>query len=421
MKQIMTIFGFTFRDAIKKKVFIISTIIILALILILSVLPTLINHFSKEEGTEPSASEKHEKTGKSSVCYYIDEDDIIKNAIEVLSDNYKHIRFEKGTALKIDEYAEFIRHDGKISSILVNKDSNGLVFVTITNKDFMSGIPTAAVIEVLSDKYIANMLEAQGIDKEIIEFTQMRLNYSENYIGNMDFSKYMLGLILTMLIFFAVYFYGYGVSMSVATEKTSRVMETLIVSAKPSRVLIGKCLGMGVVGLFQFTLILVFSGICYKIFIPSGFTLFGMPVYLSAFNTKSVVFILIYFILGYTLYAMMNAVSGAYVSKIEDLNSAMMPVMLIALLSFYISYFSIMESGNSIIHKIAMYVPFCSPFIMPFKLLDNNLTALELFISIAALIIAIAIVTAVSIKIYSASVLNYGKKLKLKDLYNTKV
>ena len=67
----------------------------------------------------------------------------------------------------------------------------------------------------------------------------------QDIAGQMDLSGYALGLILTVLMFFAIYYYGYGVSMSVATEKASRVMETLVVSAKPSRLLIGKCLAMG--------------------------------------------------------------------------------------------------------------------------------------------------------------------------------
>mgnify|MGYP000594530332 FL=1 len=67
----------------------------------------------------------------------------------------------------------------------------------------------------------------------------------------MNLTEYVVGLLLTFVMFFAVYYYGYGVAMSISSEKTSRVMETLIISAKPSKILIGKCLAMGVLGLLQ--------------------------------------------------------------------------------------------------------------------------------------------------------------------------
>ena len=71
------------------------------------------------------------------------------------------------------------------------------------------------------------------------------ISYTTVPAGKMDVTGYSLGIVLTLLMFFAVYFYGYGVAMSVASEKTSRVMETLVVSAKPSRIF-GKCVAMGV-------------------------------------------------------------------------------------------------------------------------------------------------------------------------------
>lgn len=412
MKQVMTIFTFTFREGIRKKAFIISTVIILALVLVLAVIPALIN---RPDAGDPDTAD----TGpveKSNVCYYVDEDGLINGAIEALSEKITDTRFEKGDASKIDEYKAMIKNDGKTSLIITSKDQEGSPFITVTTMNFRTGISESYVAEILSDIYIYNTLAKQGIDKDTIEFAQSRLDYTVEYAGDMDFSGYILGMLLIILIFFAVYFYGYGVAMSVATEKTSRVIETLIVSAKPSRILIGKCLGMGAVGLLQFILIVAFGGFCYRFIIPDSFTLFGMELSLSAFTFKSALFTCIFFILGYILYAMLHAVSGAFVSKIEDLNSAMMPVMMVVLISFYVAYFSMMSPENSFIEKITMYVPFCAPFAMPFKLLTSELPYSDLVISVLILIVTIVIVTILTIKIYSASILRFGKGAKLKEL-----
>src|SRR5690606_11215873 len=94
----------------------------------------------------------------------------------------------------------------------------------------------------------------------------------------MDITGYSLGIVLTLLMFFAVYYYGYGVAMSVASEKTTRVMETLVVSAKPSRILLGKCIAMGVLGLIQLSLFIVTAAVGYALIVPKGFTIGGVPL-----------------------------------------------------------------------------------------------------------------------------------------------
>lgn len=424
MKQIMIVFGYTFRDAARKKAFIISTVIMILLIIILFSIPKLTTLFSNDNNTDSNVNigdNSGTVADTNKTCYYIDENNLISGSEQVLSSLYPDVKFVTADKSMIDGYKKEIEANGDLSMIIVTEQDT-LPFITVVSKDFMSGIPVDAVAGLLSKTYISNTLTLQGIDSDTIAFAQMQLPYASDMVGNMNMSGYVLGIVLTMLIFFAIYYYGYGVSMSIASEKTSRVMETLIVSAKPSKILLGKCLAMGALGLCQFGGTIIFAAACYRVLIPDDFLLMGMPLSLSAFTVGSAILIIVYFILGYSLYAVMNAVCGASVSKIEDLNSAMMPVMMIAMLSFYVGYFTaISGSGNGLFQKIAMYIPFCSPFIVPFKLLNSDISALDLVISITALVIAIVVITYVSIRVYSASVLHYGKKLKFKEAYKTKL
>lgn len=209
-------------------------------------------------------------------------------------------------------------------------------------------------------------------------------------LGKMDMTGYVLGIVLTMIVFFAVYYYGYGVAMSVAAEKTSRVMETLIVSAKPSRILLGKCLGMGVLGLFQMGLFLLVGGAGFALLVPEDFTIMGMPLALSSFTVPSALLVLVYFLLGYALYAMLNSVCGATVSRAEDLNSAMMPTVLISVISFYAA-FMVMFLPDEGLKRIVTYIPFTSPFVMPFRLLNDTVPAADIAISVGLLLVAIVL------------------------------
>jgi ABC-2 type transport system permease protein len=218
-----------------------------------------------------------------------------------------------------------------------------------------------------------------------------------------------------IMLFFAVYYYGYGVSMSVASEKTSRVMETLLTSTKPSKIILGKSAAMGLLGLLQLAIIILTGAVTYKVFFPKDFMVFGQSVDLSSFTPYVIFMVFTYFILGYTLYAMMNAVVGATVSKAEDINSAIMPISFVSIISFYLAYGTIFLP-NGAVAVAASIIPFSSAFSMPCRLIIADVPTWQVAASLFAMIIAIVLMSWISIKIYSSAVLHYGRRLRMKDL-----
>lgn len=408
MKQIFTVFAFTLKDAIRKKAFIISTAIILALIIGGSAALAIFMGSSDEtdEGTDEAP--------QKNICYYLDEHDILPGAAEALTVLYD---VKEITAAEKEDVVAQIKEDKSISLLEVSA-KNSQPLVTVYSKDFMSGAGTniSSVSQIINEVHSMNVLVNSGVDPDLVILSRQPVQYETVFAGEMNASAYVIGIVFTLLMFFAIYYYGYGVAMSVATEKTSRVMETLIVSAKPSRILLGKCFGMGVLGIIQFAMIVLTGGLCLKFIIPSELLTQGSEFSLSVLNAETVAVMFVYFVLGYSLFAVMNAVSGALVSKIEDLNSAMMPVMLLSMVGFYLGYFiNLISPGNGTIQKIAMYLPISSPFIMPSSMLSNSIEPYQVVISVLILALSVIAVGALSVKIYSASVLHYGKKLKFKD------
>lgn len=411
MNQIKTVFKFTLKDALRKKAFKISTVIMLIIILILTLLTKILPNDSDDS---------QQKQFNNYSLVYIDSENLIPKGDEALVNTMPGLKIIKGNLSNIEQYKTQVNEDKNKIIVRVEKQDS-LPFITIICKDFMTGVPSSLITDTLSKSFVINSLIENGVDSATAQLSQVQLQSSSEYTGDMNFSGYAVGILLTLLIFFAIYYYGYGVAISVATEKASRVMETLVVSAKPSKILIGKCLAMGTLGLIQFAGIFLFTALCVKTFVPTGFTIMGMPLSFSAFTWQSALLIFLYFILGYTLYAVLNSVCGASVSKIEDVNSAMAPVIFIAMFSFYLGYFTAVSGAEGLITKIAMYLPFSSAFIMPFKLLNGDVATVDLAVSIALLILFIVIITLISIKIYSASVLHYGSKKKLSELYKTKL
>ena len=192
-------------------------------------------------------------------------------------------------------------------------------------------------------------------------------------------------------------------------------MELLVTSTKPSKIILGKSAAMGLLGLFQMFLVAVTATLTYKLTFPEDFKILGSQLDFSNFTPFSILMIIVYFILGYSLYAMMNAVAGATVSKAEDVNSAIMPISFISMFAFYFGYFALsVPNGN--VAVAASIVPFSAPFSMPCRLLATEVPTWQIAASLGSLAITIILIAWISIKLYSNAVLHYGKRLKIKDL-----
>ncbi len=420
MRDILTVFRFTLRDGARKKAFWVTTIIVLVLIVGICCIPRVMELFSggstPEPGTEAPGSSTGEPVEKTETCYLIDEQQLIPGAAEALAAALPQADVIAGEESQLDSYKTEAEEDNSIYIVQVLPSEQGaLPKVQFYVHDILSGAPTDTVTAVLKTTYVSQALQSAGVSADMAALALSDMTYDMAIVGKMDMSGYVLGILLTMLTFFAVYYYGYGVAMSVASEKTSRVMETLVVSAKPSRILVGKILGMGVLGLLQMLMFLVVGALGYTLLVPEDFTIGGMPLALSAFTPASAVLILVYFLLGYALYAVLNSVCGATVSRTEDLNAAMMPTVFISLIAFYAAYM-VMFIPNEAAKRIVTYIPFTSPFLLPFRLLNETVPATDIAISLVLLVVCIALVALLSIRIYSASVLHYGQRLKLKDI-----
>ena len=114
-------------------------------------------------------------------------------------------------------------------------------------------------------------------------------------------------------------------------------------------------------------------------------------------------------------YALLYALTGSTVSKPEDIQSANTPVALLAVIGFYLSYFTMMNPTSDL-NTFAALFPISSPFCMPFRVMMGIASGVEVAISIAILLVTILVIAKVAIKIYSNAILNYGTKMSLKDM-----
>ena len=124
---------------------------------------------------------------------------------------------------------------------------------------------------------------------------------------------------------------------------------------------------------------------------------------------------IIYFILGYFTYALLYALTGSTVSKPEDIQSANSPVAILAVVGFYLSYFTMMNPASEL-NVFASMFPISSPFCMPFRIMMGLAKPTDVIISIVILLITGIIIAKIAIKIYSNAILNYGTKMSFNDI-----
>lgn len=415
MREFLEVFKYTFKDSIKKKTFIISTIIILVIIIAAMLIPAIVSNVQSSNKGGDNKSSGNAASAERSIVYLVDKSGYFENSINQIQAQFPQYQIKIETESNVNSIKDDIKENGK-SFLIVATLVNDIPSIEYYTNQYGEGPSPDAMSKGFKNIFTSSILKQANVSDAIILKTLSDVKINLNELGKSKWGGYFASIFIVMILFFAIYFYGYGVSMSVASEKTSRVMELLVTSVKPSRIILGKTAGMGVLGLIQLALIIFVGAVTYKLVFPTDFMIGGMTLDLASFTPFAIVMIIVYFILGYTLYALMYAVVGATVSKAEDVNSAMMPMSFVSIIAFYFSY-GTFAVPDSVVARVASLIPLTSPFSVPSRMISTNVPLWEIAASLLILIATIVLVGMISIKLYSFAVLHYGDRLKISTLF----
>ena len=226
-------------------------------------------------------------------------------------------------------------------------------------------------------------------------------------------SRLIVGAVFGVLIFITIVIYGMWVAAGVVAEKSSRVMELLISAASPRQLVVGKTLGIGLAGATQYLLVLTPAIVTLLLEDRIATALLGpdagIATSLQALSPTLLIAFGVYYTLGFALYALIYAAAGSLVSRPEDLQIIALPLSLLAIVG-YLQAILALTGGISGFIRFASYVPFWSPFVMLTRLSVGRVEPIELVVSIAVLVVTIAVTGVVAIRIYAAGVLLYGQR-----------
>ncbi|MGE6718038.1 ABC transporter permease [Peribacillus frigoritolerans] len=408
MNKFWIVLSHTYLSKLKTKSFIISTIIMMALILVLSNLSNLIDKFDSDE---------QEKVA------------VIDQTEGGLFDSYK-----KTVAGVNDDLSIISAQDEKEAEEMVSSEE--IVGYLLIQKDKTLGFKGTYKANQISDSAVSNDL-LLALTQLKGQITAKELNLTEQQIAQLNtppaFDTIALqknakteedlnqarGLVYVLLfvIYFGVLMYATMIAMEVATEKTSRVMEILISSVPPVTQMFAKIMGVALLSLTQ---MILFFGVGYFSIkqnltgMDEGFfSFFGF----GSTDISTIIYAIIFALLGYFLYATLAACLGSVVSKIEDVQQMISPMTMLVVIAFMIAMFGLGNPSASYI-TITSFIPFFTPMIMFLRVGMLEVPFWEIAISIGVLILTIVLLGIIGAKIYRGGVLMYGSSKSLKSIKN---
>ncbi len=251
-----------------------------------------------------------------------------------------------------------------------------------------------------------------------------------------------IGMVATMLIYMFIFIYGAMVMNGVVEEKSNRIVEIIVSSVKPFQLMMGKIIGIALVGLTQVALwvvlVLVLAGVAGNLFnIPTdpaalmessgaiaagthGLNLSSDVVegiqLVQSFNWAQILFwFILFFIGGYLLYASIFAAIGGAVDNNEDSSQFSLPVTIPVLFALYVGIYGAMNPEGPLVFWCS-FIPFFSPIVMMVRL-PAGVPAWELWLSFGILVATFLLTVKLAAKIYRTGILMYGKKVTYKDLW----
>lgn len=402
MRDIFTVAKFTITDMVRRKSFIVSTIIILCGIVIGFNIPNIKDALSGENTLDKS--------------YVVDSENVFNGMLTYLNDmdlGYEFIIENKEVS---DEDIKKKIEDGEVSEAIVIKTVDGNVSIdyVVDNGALLYGNVPYQLQSVFNQLYYEANVSKLNLTEEEYNMIHSEITYNIVETSDTEVKGDPISIMLiSIVLFFMIYLFAFQVSSSITLEKTSKIIETLVTSTTPKNIVLGKTLGVGLVGIAEFILFIIVAVISKILFLKEG--AFDSFVDFSTFTPMLGIITLIYFILGYAVFSLLYALVGSTVSKPEDVQQVNGPVGMISMIGFYLAYFSMMNPTSSI-NKLAGILPISSPFCMPFRVMMDVATPLEVILSIIVLLVTSIIIAYVSIRIYSNAILNNGTRAGLRDL-----
>ncbi|WP_330175744.1 ABC transporter permease [Streptomyces sp. NBC_01498] len=301
--------------------------------------------------------------------------------------------------------AETLLRDGDVAAVL----SGGAADLTMTVERETDQDLLAVVNAAVTEQRTTLELERAGVDP--VEFgervaSSATVTKALDPSGNSAAEQFALILSSTGLLYFFFIIYGIMLAQGVVEEKTSRVVELLLSSIRPWQLLAGKLIGVAVVGVTQLVLL---GGAA--VVLAEGTGAISLPTAVAG----TLLTMGVWFLLGFFLFAAMLAAAAARVSRQEDLQAVVQPVMVLITTPFVLGIALLSKNAHDPVIEWLSLVPPLSPILMPARMLLGIAPAWQVAVSLVLAVAALAGLTRIAGRMYANSVLRSGSRVPLAE------
>lgn len=402
MKQFLKILKFELKGYFANKIFVGVTAALMALLTVIMFFPQLKTAFASNGGTQ----------GDDKVLMLVssqlgDLDSSIRSSFAAAFPDYQ-IEFCQG------DVEERIR-SGEAECAFVLEGLTSYKYYV--NDLSMYDTNTAVADEVLTSIFRVNALLESGLTpEEAGAILSPSIQHETQMLGKDQSKNFGYTYVMIMALYMVLILYGQMVATNVATEKSSRAMELLITSAKPASMMFGKVLASCIAGFTQLVLVFGTAFVCFTIN-KSHWGADSMVAYLFDMPLSLLGYMLVFFVLGFLVYAFMYAAIASTASKVEDINTSTMPVTVLFAIAFMVIITALADNNmDGTLMLVCSYIPLTSPMAMFSRICMSTVAWYEIVGSIGILALTTLGIGVLSAKIYRMGVLMYGKAPKVSEI-----
>ena len=409
MKQFGKILKFELKGYLKNKVFVGITIFLVVAIAIVMFIPNIIAAFESDNEGDITP------TDLPTMLVYAEDDNLSATVKEYFGNAFVEYNVKVAEGNVEDVKSEIVSGNAECAFVMTSVSS----YTYYVNNLSMYDMNTEIANTVLQEVYRMNAMVQNGLTPEQAgEIMSVQIESGTEALGKNQAQNFFYTYIMIFALYMVILLYGQMVATNVATEKSSRAMEVLVTSAKPTSMMFGKVLASCIAGFTQLVLVFGTAILLYNV----NKEALSNPLIASIFDIPIELFIylIIFFVLGFLIYAFMFGAIGSTASKLEDINTSVMPITFLFIIAFMVVMFS-MSSGSvdNTAMLVCSYIPFTSPMAMFTRICMSTVAWYEIAVSIAVLIGSTIGIGFLSAKIYRVGVLLYGMPPKFSTIMKT--
>lgn len=401
MKQFLVVLKFELNNYFKNKSFLLTTavlaLLVAGVVLVPTMIPALLGNDKKDDGL----------TGTNEQSYGV---------LGIVFDMEKPIEQDTVLALFPAEWTVFETKAELKDAVEKETVEAGFVW---KDQEIEYVVNNLAMDDYLAETFAQSAalyqkqqyLQEQGLTPEqFLEAESIDMPVSKTVLGKDSMQNYWYTYVLVFVVYMLIIFYGQMIATSITTEKSNRAIEILVTSVNSNSLIFGKVLAGAIAGVGQATVIL---GSGFAAYSAVGEKWGGMLDFLFEIPADVFGVYIIFALLSYVLYAFLFGTLGALVSKTEDISKSSMPVTLIYVASFIIAMLGMTES-DSMLMKVASFIPFTSGNAMFIRASMGSVTGIEIILSVALLLATCVLTGILAAKLFRFGTLHYGNPIKIK-------